>query len=873
MTDRSEETPASPLPVTDIAQTPDASALNTPPPPRPQEGRLPDLSGASAVVPPLELAGYEILGELGAGGMGVVYKARQVGLNRLVALKMIRTGAGASGAEVARFQAEAEAVARLRHPNIVTIYEVGQVRGQPFFSLELVDGGSLGRQLASAALPPAQAARLVQTLARAVQAAHEAGVVHRDLKPANILLTADGTPKITDFGLAKFLGSDSGWTHSGAILGTPSYMAPEQAQGEGRGGGVGPAADIWALGAILYEALTGRPPFRGPSVLETLDQVRTQEPVAPVRLQPKTPRDLETITLKCLQKEPGRRYASAGELADDLGRFLTGQPIRARPVGAAERLHKWVRRKPALASLLGLSGLLLIALVAGGLVYQFRLQAALQRAEAKEAEARRQHQRVADNYRRASETLDRMLGRMARWSVGAVPQLKELQREQLEDALAYFQGSLQEDDSSDPAVRVNAAWALGRTAEIQQRLGRDREAAENYQRAIELLESLPSEYRDDPETQAKLHACYSNWSQMAGAFEEGERRMRLALGIAERLAQVRPDEPRWQGAVAQSEHNLGALYQSNGRPTEAESHYARAEKIRIALVRDHPENEDYQAALAGTCANQALLYQGTNRPAAAIASYERAERLLRPLIDRNPPGGDYALSLAALYVNWSYLPRPAGAEAALVQLDRAVGLVEEVVKAEPQYAAARSWAFRVHTRRAEFYKGAGRWAEAAADYSRALEMNEGPERWTLGVWLAEALTEAGDHQRAAAAADQAVERKPEPPADGLANLACVYARSIGLARADAQRPKAEREALAQRYADRAAAVLRKLDGKGFFRDRSHWWALATDPVLGPLRGRDDVRKMLHDNFPNPLSGIFGKSSPEKPQAKPPPPGR
>jgi hypothetical protein len=288
---------------------------------------------------------------------------------------------------------EAQAVAHLRHPHIVAIHEVGQSGGQPFFSLELVEGGNLGQQLAEAALPPPQAALLVETLARAVQAAHEAGLVHRDLKPANVLVTAEGTPKITDFGLAKFLGSDSGRTQTGAILGTPSYMAPEQAQGEGRGGGVGPAADVWALGAILYECLTGRPPFRGPTVLETLEQVLTQEPVPLSRLQPRTPRDLETIALKCLHKEAGRRYGSAGELAADLGRFLAGEPIRARRVGVLERGGKWARRRPAHAALAATLVLAVCGALGGALVFARNAEANAReqgrlRQEAEDAAAR-----------------------------------------------------------------------------------------------------------------------------------------------------------------------------------------------------------------------------------------------------------------------------------------------------------------------------------------------------------------------------------------------------------------------------------------------------------------------------------------------------
>jgi predicted Ser/Thr protein kinase len=291
----------------------------------PQE--VPAPANDAAPVAPI-LPGYEVLGELGRGGMGVVYRARQRGLNREVALKVLRAGGDAEPHELARFKAEAEAVARLHHPNIVQIHEIAEHDGRPCLCLELVDGGGLDARLQGQPLPPEQAAELVATLAEAMHAAHQRGIVHRDLKPANILLTADGTPKITDFGLAKRLDRGSQHTQSGSILGTPQYMAPEQAGGSSRN--IGPAADIYSLGAILYELLTGRPPFQGEHFLDTLDQVRWQVPVPPRRLQPGVPRDLEAICLKCLEKERTRRYATAADLAEDLGRFLKGERTVAR---------------------------------------------------------------------------------------------------------------------------------------------------------------------------------------------------------------------------------------------------------------------------------------------------------------------------------------------------------------------------------------------------------------------------------------------------------------------------------------------------------------------------------------------------------------
>jgi WD40 repeat protein len=325
------------------------------------------------------VAGYELLAEVGRGGMGVVYKARQTSLKRLVALKMILAGDHAGPEEINRFRLEAEAVARLQHPNIVQIHDVGEADGRPYFSLEFLAGGSLASQLDGTPWPAPKAAALVETLARAMHAAHQQHIIHRDLKPANVLLNAEGTPKITDFGLAKNLDNGAGQTQSGAIMGTPSYMAPEQAGGKPKQ--IGPAADVYALGAILYELLTGRPPFKAATPMDPVLQVLSEEPVPPRRLQPKTPVDLETICLQCLQKEPGKRYASAAALADDLGRFQSAKPIAARPVGPLERGWRWCRRNPVVA---GLVAAVVLALAGGTGVATW--QAVLARAEARRAQ-------------------------------------------------------------------------------------------------------------------------------------------------------------------------------------------------------------------------------------------------------------------------------------------------------------------------------------------------------------------------------------------------------------------------------------------------------------------------------------------------------
>jgi tetratricopeptide (TPR) repeat protein len=343
------------------------------------------------------VAGYEILNELGRGGMGVVYKARQLGLNRLVALKMVLAGAHADKLQLARFAIEAEAVAGLQHSNIVQIFEVGRHDELPYFSLELVDGGNLSLKLRGEPQPPKEAARLLEALTQGMVCAHQQGIIHRDLKPANVLLTRDGIPKITDFGLAKRLESDSHQTRSGALIGTPSYMAPEQAAG--RANEVGPHSDQYALGAILYETLTGRPPLVGTTMLETLEMVQNKEPVPPSRLQPGVPRDLETICLKCLQKEPAKRYPSTEALAEDLAHFLAGEPIQARPVSRFERAWRWCKRNPRVAILASI--VLLLLVTAGAALADL----AYTRARERETEARRRddERKSIDETRRLAE--------------------------------------------------------------------------------------------------------------------------------------------------------------------------------------------------------------------------------------------------------------------------------------------------------------------------------------------------------------------------------------------------------------------------------------------------------------------------------------
>jgi eukaryotic-like serine/threonine-protein kinase len=598
-------------------------------------------TGATPLTQPIRcvpaVAGYEIIQELGRGGMGVVYLARQIRLNRMVAIKMILAGGQAGDEELARFRAEAEAVARLQHPNIVQIHEVGEQDGRPFFVLEYVDGGSLDRMLAGTPQLARPAAELVEALARAMHLAHQKGVVHRDLKPANVLLSVGqaallatgGTgkqgclpyePKVTDFGLAKRLDLSLAATRTGAIMGTPSYMAPEQALG--RNEEVGPAADVYALGAILYECLTGRPPFRGESPLDTLQQVVASEPVAPRQLQPKVSRDLETVCLKCLQKEPRKRYASALEMAEDLRRFLNNEPIRARPVGPAGRLWRWCRRNPAVASLVAALALGTV----GGLVVMTGLYL---HAREQTQQAEQQRDRAEESFRQTLGVVDKYLTNVGESAELKAVGLERFRRRLLVTAQEFYERFTRE-RGGDPRLRANLGDAYNRLGFISAALGESENAAEMYGRTQGVFAGLVRDHPNNPDYLAELARSHHDLAATCnpmGRQQEAEANYMEARRLREQLVKDHPNESRYQAELAQTVNNFAILYNQSGRQAEAEASFREADALRDRLARAHPEIPSYQDDLAESLAIRGVRLMERGELGPARESHEQARRI------------------------------------------------------------------------------------------------------------------------------------------------------------------------------------------------------------------------------------------------------
>ncbi|HEX5273557.1 MAG TPA: serine/threonine-protein kinase, partial [Gemmataceae bacterium] len=614
---------------------------------------------ASIPAPPGEvppLPGYEILGRLGRGGMGVVYRARQTRLNRLVALKRIRPE---TERDLARSRTEAEALARLGHPNIVQIHEVLEHEGSVYLVLELVEGGSLADWLGGLPQPPREAAALLEAVAGAVHSAHAQGIIHRDLKPANILLSlsrerpasADSSfretinrsrlnecvPKVTDFGIAKRLSADSGGTREGDLLGTPAYMAPEQAVG--RLEQIGPPTDVYGLGCVLYEMLTGRVPLLGETALDTLLLTRTEEPIPPRRLQPKVPRDLETICLKCLEKDPQRRYASAQALADDLRRYLAHEPIRARPAGRAERLLKWARRRPAVAALTVCLALLTAAAAAGGALYNVRL--------------RRERDRAEQNLAVARGAVEKMLLEVAEEELNTEPRMEEKRRRLLEQALAFYEDLLRE-QGDDPALRREIAVAQLRVGDIRRLLGDHARAEEAYSRAIVRLKALCDDFPARPEFRRRLADAFNFRGEvfrLTSRPADARADYEAARALQERLATDFPDSPDYKSDLARTHYNEGIVLKDDGEREKARQELDEAVALLAPLADAPGARPEPRQHLARAYLNRAAVLRAGRRPAEARDDCSRAISLLDGLAAADPLKPDYRFELAVAHAN------------------------------------------------------------------------------------------------------------------------------------------------------------------------------------------------------------------------------
>lgn len=559
-----------------------------------------------------DIPGYEVISEIGKGGMGRVYQARHLGLNRMDAIKMVL---GTSNPRtLTRFADEARAIAMLKHPNIAQVYDTGEVKGQPYYAMELVEAGTLTQRLDGEPIDAKQAARLVMTIARAVDYFHQQGIIHRDLKPSNILMTRQGEPKIADFGLVKNLEGDSQQTQTGDVVGSPSYMSPEQASGMVKS--IGPATDIYSLGAILYQCLTGRPPFQTSDPMQTLMAVISIDPVPVRQLIPGTPRDINTICMKCLEKQPGKRYATAGALADDLQRFLNGETILARPAGFMEKSWKWCKRRPAWAALIAMVVLTLVGTALG----YVQLRYAYQQLD--------QAKRESDLQSAATRAvLDRMIMHYSE-DLAGIPQTEKIRQQGLEDARNMYERLLRNKPGDETALAQYVESCM-QLASIERSLGSYEQADAVYQKALSILDQLVlksqnvdhlARYLDVVQARASL--CHDQ-----GQADAAKQHLQLADSFAQRLQSEALTDNRAK-SLGDYYGTLGQNHRMAQRFSEAEAAYRNAVEYHVKAMQLARDDETHQQglAVARNSLGIILLIQGKHLPASV--EFQKALSLL-----------------------------------------------------------------------------------------------------------------------------------------------------------------------------------------------------------------------------------------------------
>ncbi|MEK7685478.1 MAG: serine/threonine-protein kinase [Verrucomicrobiota bacterium] len=661
---------------------------------------------------------YELLEEIARGGMGVVFKARQASLDRLVAVKMLLFGPLASPEVVQRFRAEAAAAASLQHPNIVVVHEVGFRDGQHFIAMDYVAGRSLADIVRDGPLTARRAAGYVQTIAEAIQYAHERGILHRDLKPSNVLLDEHDQPKVTDFGLAKRLDKDTELTLSGQVLGSPNYMPPEQAAAHR--GLVGKRSDVYSLGAILSHLLTGRAPFVAPTVPETLQQVQNAEPVSPTILNPVVPRDLKTICLKCLEKEPARRYETAQELADELGRFLADKPILARPVSRPEKVWRWCRRKPLVASLIAAT---VVAILLGfaGVLWQWRRANFNARAEAS------QRQRAEANFQSAREVIDRMVIRVAE-ELAEPPRMEQLRRRLLEEALQFYERFLSQ-KGEDPTVRHGTALAYLRVGGIYDTLGEYNQCLAPLGKGIAMLEDLaqrrPVEARDREEMARAHHTMGVVNHRLLLDTGPAITHWRKALALYEGLQREFPSEPKYWRATANSHVGLGIGLKAANRPDEAIDQFQQALKLcenHRTLAPDAPEDRVVRAHIHHWLG---VSLEYTGRREEAERAYRAAHDLRQQLVAEQPNNAWLKHLLAHIKTYLAELLMKSGRlDEAVELLQHAVALDEKLLEDFPDVSDYRTVGGSGFESLGKVLAALGRPREAEAAFRRSVAIRE-----------------------------------------------------------------------------------------------------------------------------------------------------
>lgn len=682
---------------------------------------------------------YELLAEIGRGGMGVVYKARHEALKRVVALKVIKSGEHAHPQEIARFEAEAEAVAQLNHPGIVTIYEVGREAGRNYFSMEFVEGESLSARIAKGPLEGRIAAELCAGVCDAVACAHENGIVHRDLKPANVLLDSRDQPRVTDFGLAKQLDADSEITATGQILGTPSYMPPEQARGDASQ--IGPLADVYSIGATLYAMLTGRPPFRSSSPMETIFQVLQGDLIFPRRLDAKIPIDLETICVKCLEKDPSRRYQSAAEVAAELRRFLADEPIRARRIGPLARFWRLCRRYPVVSSLYAL---VLITLMAGVGVSSYFAVLASQRATLLESaiEDEKQAKQAAQKQGKiALDTLETVVFHVDQELEGLPGSTAVRKRilnkvlEELDQVAAKSRGNV---DLNKGIVHFQFAQMLRNVSEGD--AGENsRAATEQFEASLQLLQSVnDSDAADDYSRlmQAVVRGNLGDHLNRIGELKEGAEQLQIALESCRELAERHADEERYTGGLAVTLQWWAESLISQNKWREAKAAFEEAKQVSTPMYEKWGDRIDVAVIHNTSLSGLADCLNELGEPKKAEAMYEEVLAIDHAMAEAAPLAINILTGMSITYERLGNLridrdDRAGAEEAYLKSIEacrKAVALDANNLEARLGLAYERDLIAReIYVPTARYAEARAALEEAAAIYSEVVAADSGDE--------------------------------------------------------------------------------------------------------------------------------------------------